>query len=107
MSTRILLPPPFRRPAVIRTATLWLFLRGVSTSGAVELTGLPLADALRPGVLSYLWMAAFVSGAVWIDMVRRDETVFLANLGISSGHALAFVGAQSLVMDFILRLIIG
>ena len=107
MSTPVLLPPPFRRPTVVRTAILWLFLRGVSTTSVVQLMEIPVEDALRPGLLNQLWMAGILAAAVWIDMGRRQETVFAANLGISLRHVAGFVAAQSFLMDLMLGWIVG
>jgi len=75
-----------------------MFLRGVS------MYGVSLSGAAYPGSLSAAFLVLVpVLVVIRVDMGRRSELVFLANLGHSIGGIAAAVVVECLVLEALLR----
>ena len=71
------------------------------------MTGTPLPKSLIPNAGSTLFLIAVIVLVVRLEMRRRSEIVFLANLGHSFRGIALVVVAQCLVLEATLRLAIG
>jgi hypothetical protein len=98
-----LLPPPFLRTLALRVTILWAFLRGgISVGFSLAAPGVEqVSPEARVGVIG---VTALI---VWIEMTRRSELLFLANLGYSVPRVAAFVVAQCVGFEVLLRLLGG
>lgn len=78
--------PNFARAIVRRTAVIWLMMKLVVTGGAMagQEAGIehPLRAALQLAPFAALALAALVCGLVLLDAGRRNELIFLANMGV-------------------------
>ena len=77
------LPPgPFRRPLLVRTAAVWTFLRLAAMAGTAM-----AGQANQGAIVGSIGLALLVDPVVvlvlFIDMKRRGELIYLANLGYS------------------------
>ena len=78
--------PKLTRVMVRRTAPIWLMMKLVVTGGAmaVQEAGIehPLRAALQLAPFAALALAGLVYGLVLLDAGRRNELIFLANMGV-------------------------
>ena len=101
------LPPrPFHRTLAVRIAALWTFLRLAAMVGTVM-----AEEPTRAGFLGPVSLALLVDPVVllvlFIDMNRRGELIYLANLGYSFQRlAVGFLGL-CLLFEALLRGILG
>jgi len=82
----------------VRVALVWGFFRVVSLYG-VNLSGGPFPGSLGAALL----VLVPVLVAVRVDMGRRAELVFLANLGHSFGGIAAAITLECLALESLLR----
>jgi hypothetical protein len=100
------LPPrPFLGGIVLRTVVVWALMRSAGAVGTTALmrrvgavggsvgTGSSFVRNLVPNPMSFLWIWGVVAIVLAVELVRRKEAPFLANLGISFRRiaAVAFV----------------
>ncbi|HIF06610.1 MAG TPA: hypothetical protein EYQ64_06545 [Gemmatimonadetes bacterium] len=85
-----MLPPrPFLDSLVLRVLVMWLFLRGVSYGGSAAM-GIPYPQSPIGSPTGTVFLTVVIIFMVRVEMWRRSETLFLANLGYSfRGIALA------------------
>ncbi len=80
------LAPNFARATLRRTAAIWLMMKLVVTGGAMagQEAGIehPLRAALQLAPFAALALAGLVCGLVLLDAGRRNELIFLANMGV-------------------------
>ena len=77
---------PFRNAFLIRGAAVWVGVRFLAAWAGVG----------DPNVLQEGFIVLLVGGLVWFDARRRNEDLFLANLGVPA-WAVAVVGAVGAV----------
>lgn len=85
---------------------LWILLRiavTVGSSGFPATSSNPLLAALLLGSLSIVVIAT----VLWIEMARRGELVFLANLGFSFAHTVVTVSAVCVSLEILTALVVG
>lgn len=100
------LPPrPFLDGIVLRTVIVWALMRSAGAVGTTALmrrigavggsvgVGASFVRNLTPNPMSFLWIWGVVAIVLGVELVRRKESLFLANLGVSFYRiaALAFV----------------
>ena len=80
-----MLPAPFFVRAFLwRTFVIWTVLKLVVTAGARGTEpGLPLLDALQLTSVGMLAMIGVVCAVILIDARRRNELLFLGNMGVA------------------------
>ena len=102
-----MLPPrPFLDTLVLRVLVLWLFLHGMSAFGSVD-SGTPVAQSFVGPPASVPWIVGVIVLALRVEMGRKSELLFLANLGHSfRGMALVIVG-ECLVLEVGLRVAVA
>lgn len=93
------LPPrPFLDTLARRVVILWIVLKSLGAAGAAAVYSSPvLAFVSFPG--GTVWMTSVILLAVWIDMARRNEAVFLANLGWSYRRIAVGTAVLVVVLD--------
>jgi hypothetical protein len=84
---RAVLPAPFFvRGFLVRGVAFWVFVRLVVTAGSMMMQdpGLedPVREAFRLAPPALLAVVTLVYGLVFIDARRRNNLVFLANMGV-------------------------
>ena len=79
---RLLPPRPFLDKLVRRVLAVWLFLRS-ATFGGSTLLDVPYPQSLLGSPTGVLFLIAVVIFVVWVEMRRKSEILFLANLGHS------------------------
>lgn len=95
-----LLPPrPFLDTITLRVALLWLFLHAVAWVGPDGGGATPLGPPA-----SALLVCAAVLVVMRVELWRRSETVFLANLGCPFARVAGFVIAECTALEMIGRL---
>ena len=98
--------PKLTRAIVRRTAAIWLMMKLVVTGGAmaVQEAGIehPLREALQLAPFAALALAALVYGLVLLDAGRRNELIFLANLGVGRIVIAALAAGPALFAEIIL-----
>lgn len=99
---RALPPVPFLTTLLWRGFVLWGFVRGFSAFGLLSLGAAP-ADVRALSTWSTITVVAVVIALVRIEMSRRGELVFLANLGHSFARCAAIVGGECLGFEVIVR----
>ena len=97
------LPRPFLGTLVLRVAFLWAFLRS-GTSVGFSLAAPGVEEVSPEASVGVIGVTLLV---VWIEMTRRSELLFLANLGRSFAPVAAFVVAQCVGFEALLRLFVG
>ncbi len=102
MSRHILPPPPLRSAFVLRVAAVWAFLHGVMAVGSLPMR-VPFPRAVVGSPLTTLWLTLAALAVVGIDMWRRRELMFLANLGYSFRHLGLLIAAECVLLDAVLR----
>lgn len=106
MVRRLLPPGPFRESIGARVLLIWVFLHIVSLVGSTMASG-SIRDSIPASILSSGAIVSLIIAVLFIDMSRRSELLFLANLGHSfRGIALAVV-AECAVLETVLRLAVG
>ncbi len=83
-------PSPFLGSIVVRTVLVWAFLRFM-TAALGTFAEIPFLEGLAFSPLRFLWITAFVAGAVFADLRLHRENVFLANLGVSLWQILGLI----------------
>jgi len=104
---RILPPRPFLDAIVIRVLVLWLFLHAATSYGAQTMMESDLPQSLIANPVGTLFLIVVIVLAVRLEMGRRSEIVFLANLGHSSRKIALVVVAECLVLEAGLRAAVG
>ena len=92
---------------VVRVLVLWLFLHAVTSYGLTAMIETPFPQALIPSPVGTSFLIAVIILVVRVEMGRRSEIVFLANLGHSFLGIALVVVAECLVLEATLRLAIG
>lgn len=100
---RLLPPRPFGSALAFRAALVWLFLRGAMAVGSAALE-VPFPRALIGTPLTSLWLAAATIAAVWFELWRQRELIFLANLGYSFSRLGTVVAVECVALELALRL---
>lgn len=105
--------PDFRmgRMLVARALVLWLFLHAaaIAISRAMTLDaagGAPGADGLRLTGRAALYVVSLTASLAYLDSARRNEVVFLQNLGVPRRAVLllgAIPAAGAEALAFMLR----
>ena len=105
---RMLPPRPFLDAIVVRVLVLWLVLHAVTSYGATLMTEAPpFPQSLIANQVATLFLIGVVVVAVRLEMGRRSEIVFLANLGHSSRKIALVVIGECLVLEAGLRVAVG
>lgn len=103
---RMLPPRPFLESIGARVLIIWVFLRIVILVGSMMVPGSG-SGIVSPSILASCVIASLIVAVLFIDMSRRSELLFLANLGRSfPGIALAVV-AECAALETVLRLAVG
>lgn len=104
-----LLPPrPFLDAIVTRVLVLWLFLHAASGLGSAAVgMGTPFPQSLIGPPLGTLWIIAVIVLVVRVEMWRRSEIIFLANLGHSFFRIALVIIAEFLLLETGLRVAVG
>ncbi len=92
---------------VIRVLVLWLFLHAASGYGSTAIIGTPFPQSLIASPIGTLFLIAVIILVVWVEMRRRSEIVFLANLGHSVRRISLVVVGECLVLEASLRVAVG
>jgi hypothetical protein len=100
-----MIPRPFPRDIVIRTGVVWATLH-LAMGLISTLAGVPFPRSFVGSTATSIWLAAAAAGVVWLDLWRKRELVFLANLGIGFRGVGAFVAAACILLDVALRLLV-
>jgi len=102
-----MLPPrPFLDVLVLRTLILWTFVRGVTWAGSGALR-IPYPASLVGGPLMPAAVFAVVLLVSRIEMSRKAERLFLANLGCSFSVVAVLVAAECALLEGALRIGVG
>lgn len=94
--------PPWRfvRAILLRSTVIWVPLRLVATA----LNPIPNPWVLPPStILAVLTMATYLT---WIDCARRNEIVFLTNLGVSRATLVGLAGVAPLLFSLIVAVVV-
>lgn len=83
-------PRPFLDALAVRGFVLWCVARAVIGAGSSAAAGASLSSATSL-VLVGSTVTAVVLATNWIEMWRRGELLFLANLGFASRHVAVFL----------------
>lgn len=92
---RILGLPAFRNALLVRGLLLWVAIR----------FGAAFLGIVRPSVPQLLLILGAVGVAVLLDARRREEDLFLGNLGIPTHGIVAASLPLPLLLEFLLRLV--
>jgi len=104
---RILPPRPFLDAIVMRVLVLWLFLHGASSWGADVMMETPFPQSLIASPGGTFFLIAVIVLVVRLEMGRRAEIIFLANLGHSFRKIALVVVGGCLVLEAGLRAAVG
>ena len=97
------LPPrPFLDAIVMRVLILWMFLRGVAAAGSSAMD-IPFPASVVGRPIGTLWLIAVILLVVRVEMWRKSELVFLANLGFSFRRVTLMVLGECLILEVGLR----
>ena len=91
----------------MRVLVLWLFLHAASNYGATAMIGTPFPQSLIPSPITTFFLIAVIILVVRVEMRRRSEIVFLANLGHSFRRIALVVVGGCLVLEAGLRAAVG
>ncbi len=94
---RILGLPAFRNALLVRGLLLWVAIR----------LGAAFLGIVRPNVPQLLLVLGAVGAAVLLDARRREEDLFLGNLGIPAGAIVATALPLPLLIESLLRLVLA
>ncbi len=101
---RLIPPRPFLDTILGRVAIIWLVLRlAVASAGAAE--GTSFAQGLSVPILGVAWTWLAVLVALQVDLSRRNESVFLANLGHSLPQISILAIAECVALEIVVRVI--
>jgi hypothetical protein len=100
-------PRPFVDAILLRAAVLWVGLRAFSGWFTAELLQIPITRVLINSTLASLVLYLVILLPLRIEMARRSELVFLANLGYSFLHVSLIVGAECIVLEALVRSAVG
>jgi hypothetical protein len=100
----ILLPRPFMNTLLVRVLVLWLFLHGFSRLGASVQPGDPAVESWVGALMSITLQISLVVLVMRVEMGRKAEIIFLANLGYSFRGVALLVCCECLVLEGGLRL---
>ncbi len=92
---------------VIRVLVLWLFLHAASSYGSTAIVGTPFPQSLISSPIGTLFLIAVIILVVRVEMGRRSEIVFLANLGHSFRRIALVVVGVCLLLEASLRMAVG
>ena len=92
---------------VMRVLVLWLFLHAATSYGATAITETPFPQSLVPNPIGALFLFAVVFLAMRLEMGRRSELIFLANLGHSFRKIALVIVAECLVLEVGLVVALG
>ena len=102
-----LLPPrPFLDAILTRATVLWVVLRIALTMGSTGGVG-GEANPIVLGALLSSVSVVVIATVLWIEMARRGESVFLANLGYSFRHTILIVSVLCVTFEIVAGLIRG
>ncbi|HEX2188287.1 MAG TPA: hypothetical protein VHG51_05280 [Longimicrobiaceae bacterium] len=87
---------PFTRVLLLRALLLWVGVRLVVLAG-----GLPSAAGLAPTPRAALLVVAVVGVLGLLEARRRNEVVFLANLGVGRASIAAFSALPALALEIL------
>jgi hypothetical protein len=98
--------PHFSRSLLTRSLLIWLLLRAAVTAAnlaVIAQLGLPsLSQPLLLTPQAVLLVIAFVAGAVWVSVRRRNEDLFLRCLGYGRLQLLAMLVAPPAVLEILI-----
>jgi hypothetical protein len=100
---RSLPPPPFLGPIAARSALIWLFLHGASLVGAGG-EDVPFLESVVGTPTVSVVICAVVLVLMRIELWRRSELVFLANLGCSFARVAMLIVVECALLETALRL---
>jgi hypothetical protein len=103
---RVFLPRPFLDAVLVRVAVLWVVLRSVAVLSAVGL-GASLSEAVAGTPLGAFYLLVIILVALRLEMARRSELIFLANLGYSFLNVSIIAIVQCVSLDAVLRVTVG
>ena len=103
---RLLLPRPFLDVILTRVTVLWIVLRIALTIGSTG-GAAGSADPILLGTLLSSVSIVVIATVLWIDMARRGESMFLANLGYSFKHTILIVSAVCIAFEIVAGLTRG
>jgi hypothetical protein len=89
---RIFLLSPFRNAYLFRGAVLWVCIR----------FAFHWAEVVEVGLVVSAGILLTIGTAVYLDARRRDEDIFLANLGVPGG----WIGVAALPIPLLLEILI-
>ena len=92
---------------VVRVLVLWLFLHAATGYGLTAMIETPFPQALIPSPVGTSFLIAVIILVVRVEMGRRSEIVFLANLGHSFRRIALVVVGECLVLETSLRVAVG
>ena len=104
---RSMLPPrPFFEVIALRAFLLWAFVRAVTYAGSASLT---IGDPVSPVGGPPLSLAVFVVVLLVtrIELARRGERLFLANMGCSFTSVATLMAIECAALETALRLGFG
>lgn len=90
----------------MRAALLWGFLHAVTSIGSAA-EGVPYPQAIVGSSVIALPLYAAVLIVMRVELWRRSELVFLANLGCSFRRVAAFIALVCGTLEVALRLTVG
>jgi hypothetical protein len=99
-------PRPFLVPIAARAALLWTFLHAVAVVGGGP-EGVPVSNSIAGTPAAGALILAVVLIVMRIELWRRSEVVFLANLGCSFARVAAFIALECAVLEAALRLTVA
>ena len=92
---------------VIRVLVLWLFLHAASSYGSTAIIGTSFPQSLISSPIGTFFLIAVIILVVRVEMRRRSEIVFLANLGHSFRRISLVVVGECLLLEAGLRVAVG
>ncbi len=87
----------------VRAVVLWVALRIFAGLGSAGMEA-SLSDALIGPSLAAFYLFAVILVVLRLEMARRSELIFLANLGYSFLHVSLVVAATCVALEAILRI---
>jgi len=94
------LPPrPFLDTLILRVLVIWLFLHGASFAGS----GLSYPESLIGNPIGTLFLIGVIIVVLRVEMWRKSEILFLANLGYSFRRIALLALGECLLLEVGLR----
>ena len=97
---RFLVPRPFLDSILVRGGMVWVFARAAAMVGTLEGGGGQAAGPVVPS----LAIIPIVVLVMFIDTSKRNELIFLANLGHSFRSIALILSAECFLLETVLRL---